>query len=230
MEAIILAGGYGTRLRQVLPNLPKSMAPIAGRPFLEILITTLAKKGITRIILSIGYMAEKITSYFGNEFEGIELIYEIENMPLGTGGAVRQAITQCKEDHVYVFNGDTYIDLEIQEVEIHWQENRRPIIVARRVEHTERYGRLDVAYGKVIGFSEKGISGPGLINAGCYIFPNNFLGHFLPGNTFSLERDFLAPMVRKHCFDCFVTKGHFIDIGIPEDYARAQSELKNVLH
>ena len=107
-EAIVLAGGFGTRLREVLPDLPKPMAPVAGRPFLEILLTSLADKGFSRVVLSLGYMADKIITYFGNSFTGLDLIYVVEDEPLGTGGAVRLALSQCLQDHIYILNGDTF--------------------------------------------------------------------------------------------------------------------------
>lgn len=228
MEAIVLAGGFGTRLRQVVPNLPKPMAPIAGRPFLEILLSTLAQKGFHRVILSLGYMAEKVVDYFGDRFSGMELVYEIETSPLGTGGAVRQALTRCRSDHVYVMNGDTYLDAEVSELEAQWQAQRTPIIVARCVPDTARYGRLDTAVGRVRGFCEKGGGGSGLINAGCYVFPTSILDRFPRGQAFSLETDFLATAVANERFDLFVTKGRFIDIGVPEDFVRAQTELTGV--
>lgn len=230
MEAIILAGGFGTRLKQVVPDLPKPMAPVAGRPFLEILLTSLAHKGFRRAVLSLGYMAEKVVSHFGGQFASMELAYEIEETPLGTGGAVRQALMRCKADHVFVFNGDTFLDLEAAEVEAHWQAHHAPIIVAREVPDTARYGRLDTADGRVLGFVEKGADGKGLINAGCYVLPADILDGFAPGQPFSLENDFLAKAVSTRRFDLFVTDGHFIDIGIPEDYARAQTELAGVCH
>lgn len=228
MEAIILAGGLGTRLKQVVPDLPKPMAPVAGRPFLEILLTSLARKGFRRAILSLGYMAEKVLSHFGERFAGLELIYEIEETPLGTGGALRQALSRCEAGHVFVFNGDTYLDLEAAEVEAHWQTHHTPIIVAREVPDTARYGRLHIADGRVLGFVEKGANGPGLINAGCYVLPADILDGFVPGQPFSLEADFLSKVVNTRRFDLFVTNGHFIDIGIAEDYARAQTELAGV--
>jgi len=228
MEAIILAGGFGTRLREVVPDLPKPMAPVAGRPFLEILLLSLARKGFRRVVLSLGYMADTIVAHFGDHCAGIELIYEIEQTPLGTGGAIRQAMLRCTADHVFVFNGDTYLDLEAQEVEARWQKHRAPIIVAREVHDTARYGRLDIDGGRVLGFAEKGRKGSGLINAGCYVLPIDVLNDFLPGEPFSLESDFLAKVVGERQFDLFVTNGCFIDIGVPEDYARAQSELARV--
>lgn len=228
MEAIVLAGGFGTRLRQVVPDLPKPMAPVAGRPFLEILLTALARKGFGRVVLSLGYMSEKVVEYFGDRFAGIELVYEIEDTPLGTGGAIRKALGRCSADHVFVFNGDTYLDVEASAVEAHWLTQRVPIIVAREVPDTSRYGRLDTANSRVLRFREKGLAGPGLINAGCYVLPSTILDAFPRGTAFSLEADFLAEAITQQRFDVFVTKGQFIDIGIPEDFERAQTELAGV--
>ena len=228
MEAIVLAGGFGKRLKQVVPDLPKPMAPVAGRPFLEILLTSLAQKGFGRVIMSLGYMADIVTSHFGTEYAGIELVYEVELTPLGTGGALRQAMSRCNADHVFVFNGDTYLDLETPKVEGQWQKNRLPIIVSCEVPNTARYGRLDTDCGRVVGFAEKGVAGEGLINAGCYVLPTDILNDFTLGQPFSLEADFLAKAVDKSRFELFVSSGHFIDIGVPEDYARAQIELATV--
>lgn len=225
MEAIILAGGFGTRLREVVPDFPKPMAPVAGRPFLEILLTSLSSKGFRHVMLSLGYMADKVVTHFGDHFADIELGYEIELTPLGTGGALRQAMSRCNADHVYVFNGDTYLNLEVKSVENHWRKHRAPIIVAHEVPNTARYGRLDIDQERVVGFAEKGLTGPGLINAGCYVLPTDILNDFPLGESFSLETDFLAKVVGEQRFDLFVSNGHFIDIGMPEDYVRAQTEL-----
>lgn len=228
MEAIVLAGGFGTRLREVVQDWPKPMAPVAGRPFLEILLTSMASKGFQRVVLSLGYMAERVVAHFGDHFAGMELVYEIEKVPLGTGGAVHQALVKCRDDHVFVFNGDTFLDIEAADVEAHWQRCRAPIIVARSVPDTARYGCLDTVDGRVVGFVEKGKTGPGLINAGCYVLPGDILDGFAFGIPFSLEVDFLAKAVGTSRFDLYVSRGHFIDIGIPEDYARAQTELAGV--
>lgn len=228
MEAIVLAGGFGTRLRKVVSDLPKPMAPVAGKPFLEILLHKLASKGFGRIVLSLGFMADKVIAHFGDQFMGLELVYEVEESPLGTGGAVRQALMHCREDHVFVFNGDTYLDLEVTDVETQWQAHHAPIIVARDVPDTARYGRLETINGRVIGFLEKGRAGAGLINAGCYVLPVNVLNEFVPGQAFSLESDFFTKAIDKLRVDVFVTNGHFIDIGVPEDYARAQTELAEI--
>lgn len=225
MEAIVLAGGFGTRLREVVPDVPKPMAPVAGKPFLEILLHALARKGFGRVVLSLGFMAEKISGHFGGQFAGMELDYVVEDHPLGTGGALRLALASCKQDHVFVFNGDTFLDLEVDEVERLWQEHYHPIIVGRAVPDTARYGRLLTAQGLVTGFAEKGVAGPGLINAGCYVLDRCQLDDFSLLQAFSLETDFLSNVVQQMPVDVFVTEGLFIDIGIPEDYARAQTLL-----
>lgn len=225
MEAIVLAGGLGTRLKHVVPGLPKPMAPVCGRPFMEILLTSLAQKGFNRVIVSLGHMAEKITTHFGNSYSGMELVYEIEKTPLGTGGAIRNALDLCLADYVFVFNGDTYLDVEADVIKSCCLKQRFPIIVAHAVADTARYGRLEVSNNIVSGFSEKGLSGPGLINAGCYVLPKNILERFPRGFAFSMETDFLTTEISKQRFIVFVSKGKFIDIGIPEDYERAQTEL-----
>ncbi len=229
MEAIVLAGGFGTRLKEVVPDLPKPMAPIGTRPFLEILLLSLARKGFKRVVLSLGYMADRIVEYFGNSVAGMKLVYEIENSPLGTGGAIRQSLKRVETDHVFIFNGDTYLELEVDEVEKIWQTYNLPIIVAREVSDTSRYGRLQTLNGFVIGFLEKGVPGVGLVNAGCYVFPTTIFSDVNLDEAFSLENDFLTEAVKRNKFKVFVSRGYFIDIGIPEDYNRAQVELPGVV-
>lgn len=228
MEAIVLAGGLGTRLRQVVPDLPKPMAPVNGKPFLEILLQALAAKGFNRVVLSLGFMAEKVVNHFGAKFAGMDLLYSIETTPLGTGGAIQQAILQCLSDHVFVFNGDTYLDIEASELEAQWQARRRPIVVARQVDDTQRYGRLEISDGRLLKFAEKSTAGPGVINAGCYVFPRDIFQKLSIQYPFSIETDFLALQVSEQAIEIFISKGHFIDIGVPEDYQRAQTELASV--
>jgi D-glycero-alpha-D-manno-heptose 1-phosphate guanylyltransferase len=228
MEAIILAGGFGTRLREMVPDLPKPMAPIAGRPFLEILLLSLSRKGFSRVILSLGFMAFKISDYFGKSFAGMDLVYVVEDSPLGTGGALRLGLSICYEDHTFVFNGDTFLDLDVGAIERLWQNNRHPIIVGREVPDTLRYGRILTEDNTVIGFSEKGESGPGLINAGCYVFNRMQLDYFHLNEAFSLESEFLTSLVSQTKVDVFVTDGLFIDIGIPSDYFLAQTLLADM--
>ena len=186
MEAIVLAGGFGSRLKQIVPDLPKPMAPIAGRPFLEILLTALARKGFSSVVLSLGFMADKIVAHFGDRYAGMELVYEVEQQPLGTGGAIRVALARCASDHVFVFNGDTYLDLEVDDLENLWQRSRRPVIVEREVPDTARFGRVEMNGGQVTAFLEKGMAGTGLINAGCYVLPRRALDAFPLGDRKSV--------------------------------------------
>jgi D-glycero-alpha-D-manno-heptose 1-phosphate guanylyltransferase len=224
MEAIVLAGGLGTRLRSVVSNVPKPMAPVGGRPFLDLLLASLETKGITRVILAVGHMSDIIISYFQNNSLGMELIFEVERSPLGTGGAIAAALRRVNSDCVLVLNGDTYLDLDINAVRSMWPGDGTPIVVARTVPDTERFGRLDVANGRITRFIGSGIQGAGIINAGTYLIPTNvFLGENLP-EKFSFEQDFLCkrpPLSLR----VFVALGQFIDIGVPDDYARAQTEL-----
>jgi D-glycero-alpha-D-manno-heptose 1-phosphate guanylyltransferase len=227
-EAIVLAGGFGTRLRELVADVPKPMARVAGRPFLELALRSLARKGFDRVILSVGFMSEKIVSHFGSQFAGLELAYATEHQPLGTGGGVRLAMDSVRSDHCYVFNGDTYLDLEVDALDERWLLAGRSLIVGREVPDTARYGRLLVEGDRATGFTEKGVGGPGLINAGCYVFRRGQLDLFPLNHPFSLEADYLAVAVAKGEFDVFVTRGQFIDIGVPEDYFRAQTELSSI--
>lgn len=230
MEAIILAGGQGTRLRPLISDLPKPMAPIAGKPFLDLLLQSLARGGFQRVVLALGFMADKIQNYFGDYFAGMEIITVVEPHPLGTGGAALLAMKEISSDHVFIFNGDTYLDVRYKDVEAHWDACKRPIIVGCNVQDTTRYGRLLIDQGRVTGFTEKGVEGPGLINAGCYVLPKAQLESYTQSSVFSLEQDFLIPLVSHTRVDVFETQGWFIDIGIPDDFIKAQSLLADLHH
>lgn len=228
VEAIILAGGLGTRLREIVPDVPKPMAPVAGRPFLELLLTNLAMQNFKRAVISLGYLSEAVINYFGKQFHGMQLEYAVEEQPLGTGGAIRFALTKISSDHVFVFNGDTYLEIDIGEVEALWQRNRMPIIVGCHVPDAGRYGTLITKQDKVVGFAEKGHPGSGLINGGCYVLNAGQFDMMDECETFSMEKDFLPLLVSTLPVNYFVTEGRFIDIGIPEDYNKAQVELLDI--
>jgi D-glycero-alpha-D-manno-heptose 1-phosphate guanylyltransferase len=226
-EAVVLAGGLGTRLRSVVSDVPKPMASIAGRPFLELLMGNLARNGFTRVVLSVGYMADAIIGHFGDGWRGLQLAYAVEDSPLGTGGAIREALARCESTHVHVFNGDTYLGLDCDATERVWTACREPVIVARQVEDTARYGRLEVdADHRIVRFLEKDASGgAGLINAGCYVLPRGIAAGFPDAGNFSFESDYLRDAVSRRVFRALPTDADFIDIGTPEDYARAQVML-----
>lgn len=228
MEAIILAGGFGRRLRQAVPNVPKPMAPIAGRPFLEILLSSLAKKGFSKVVLSVGFKSECISKHFGTRFAGIDLAYVIENSPLGTGGGARLALESCSEDHVFIFNGDTYLDLEINLLVKQWKNHKYPTAVGKIVEDGSRYGCFLTDGIQITSIEKKKKEGSRLINAGCYLLPKNALEKFPLNQKFSLENDYLSQEVVQSYVEVFISRGTFIDIGIPEDYYRAQIDLLGI--
>lgn len=227
MEAIVLAGGFGTRLKGVVPDLPKPMAPVAGRPFLEILLDNLKQGGFKRVVLSVGHLAERIIDHFGDRHKGLDIAYAIEDAPLGTGGATRLALRSCRAADIFVFNGDTYLEFDFAAAARERCRNGRGIIVTRAVPDTSRFGRITVEGRRILRFNEKGASGPGLINAGAYILARSELDGFEDGKAFSLETDYLAQAVAAGAFDHFLSEGLFIDIGVPEDYKIAQTALRD---
>jgi len=227
-EAVILAGGYGTRLRQVVADVPKPMAPIAGRPFLEIQLQFLARRGVGHAVLAVGYLGHVIVGHFGDRFAGVELSYAVEDSPLGTGGAIQKALRLCRGDRAVVLNGDTYLDFDLDAADRLWRTDGRGVIVGRAVPDTARFGRLSVADGWVDGMVEKGAAGPGIINAGSYVLGRGQLDDVDMPPPFSFENDCLARWLPVSPFHLFVADGLFIDIGVPDDFARAQDLLAGV--
>ena len=221
IEAIVLAGGFGTRLRSVVSEVPKPMAPIGAKPFLAYIMDNLAKQGVKRVILSVGYMADKIIEFFGDEYAGIEVIYSREEFPLGTGGAIKLALNSVLGDHVFVLNGDTFLDLEMDSVELLWQAEKKPVIVGVLVNDASRFGTLKISNSGlgVDGFLEKGAQIQGIINAGCYLLPVDLLNEFENGVNFSFEKDYLEVQNMRD-FAFFKSSEYFIDIGIPADYMK----------
>ena len=223
MEAIILAGGMGTRLRQVVPDLPKPMAPVAGRPFLASVLDRLIDAGFERAVLAVGYKHEAISKHFGGHHHNLLLNYSVESLPLGTGGAIRLAADQVTQYPVFVLNGDTYLELDYQAMLAAHQRARASLSVAVcRVPDVSRYGALELEGDVIQGFQEKGRTGPGYINAGVYLLSADVMKRIPAGEAFSFEQQLLVPQVRELWPRAFLTEGRFIDIGIPEDYDRAQ--------
>lgn len=227
MEAIILAGGLGTRLGSRLADLPKAMAPVAGRPFLALLLDRLIAAGCERAILAVGYRRDAITGYFQQSYRGLPLIYAIEEQPLGTGGAIRLSLEQATDSSALVLNGDTFLDFDPQEICAHHRSAKRSMTMAvTQVADTSRYGGVLLQDGLVTGFTEKGQQGPGWINAGVYVLDRTFAWpHDLPAQ-FSFEKDVLGPLIETVQPAAFQCRGYFLDIGVPEDLDRAQIELR----
>lgn len=222
-QAIVLAGGFGTRLREVVADLPKPLAPVAGRPFLAWILDTMAGAGMRRIVLATGYMSEAVERFAGHRWEGVELAYSREDSPLGTGGAVRRAARQLDDGGTHIVNGDTFLRYDPAALEAATVAAGGDAGVAlARVDDVSRYGAVDVADGRVHRFQEKGGAGPGLVNAGCYYLSARALDGLPRKDAFSLEREVLEPMAASGGLVAFDDTSGFIDIGVPEDYHRAQ--------
>jgi D-glycero-alpha-D-manno-heptose 1-phosphate guanylyltransferase len=223
VEAIVLAGGLGTRLRSVVPDLPKPMAPVAGRPFLSLLLDRLSDAGFTRAVLATGYRHDSIRAHFGERYRGLALRYSVEDHPLGTGGAMRLASDQVSQYPVFVLNGDTFLELDYQAMlASHRRAQARLSVAVCRVPDLSRYGALEIEAGRIHGFLEKGRSGPGVINAGVYLLDAEIMLSIPVGAPVSFEQQLLVPRVGELRPNAFFADGLFIDIGIPEDFARAQ--------
>lgn len=227
MEAIILAGGFGTRLKSVVSDVPKPMAPIQNKPFLAYLLTFLAKHGISKFVLSVGYMNEKIVDYFGQSFLSVPISYVIENKALGTGGAIKLALKKVKTDNVLVYNGDTFFDIDPRKLFSFHKNTKAEISLAlKNLKKPARYGTIKLQGSRVIGFSEKNKNlSEGLINCGVYCLSRHIFEGLIMQIKFSFEKDFLENYFHKKMISGMVHSGYFIDIGIPEDYEKAQSEL-----
>ena len=226
MEAIVLAGGLGTRLQGKLKGIPKPMAPVAGRPFLEILLGQLAGAGCARSILSVGHLHRVIEEHFGLAWGGMRLDYAVENDPLGTGGAIRAALERCTEENVLVLNGDTFLQADYAAMmRFHTGQAEHLTVSVTRQPDISRYGGVQIEGERVVGFEEKGRSGPGWINAGAYAVRRDLLWPANLAEKFSFERDFLAPEISRLAPAAFKVEGFFLDIGIPEDLDRAQIEF-----
>lgn len=227
MDAIILAGGFGSRLQSVVKDIPKPMALINNRPFLSILLESLRINGIHRVVLSVGYKFDYIYEYFGSNFNGLELVYSIESEPLGTGGAIAKALNHVVGDAALVLNGDTFINLETEKLFKFWDLNKVPIMLVHYVENSGRYGRVEFSDTQIISFHEKGIEIAGFINAGCYLLPKSIFDGFKLPEKFSFEQNFLTEYIIQNKMMAYPSNGLFIDIGIPEDYQLAQILLRD---
>lgn len=223
-EAIVLAGGFGTRLRGVVDDVPKPLAPVAGRPFLAWLLDRLAAGGMRRCILATGYLSELIEKRVGSRWQGMDITYSLEPRPLGTGGAIRLAASRLNGDAAHVLNGDTWLEYDSAALEDAARAAGASMAIAlARVDDVARYGAVDIDHGRVTGFREKGEPGPGWINAGCYFLGADALAALPARDAFSFEQDVLQPRVQAGAVGAFTATAGFIDIGVPEDYARAQT-------
>ena len=225
-EAIILAGGFGTRLSNVI-DVPKPMAPINNIPFLQILMDDLIVKGITTFYLAVGHQHEIIVNYFGSAYMGCKVNYAIEEKPLGTGGAIKRALKLVKSENVLVTNGDTFFDVDLDEMEEQHLLKKADVTIALKpMQDFDRYGEVicnDAL--RITNFSEKKYCKLGVINGGVYILSTAIFDQLDFPNQFSMEQDYFENYCLEKYIYGFISQGYFIDIGIPSDYERAQREL-----
>ena len=228
---MILSGGMGTRLKGAVPDLPKVMASVAGHPFIYYLIKNLENKGIIHFVFLLGYKHEVVIKYLEDHFNYLEKTYVIETMPLGTGGAIQNGLKYCREKTIAITNGDTYFDIDLSKMEeIHFLHSSDCTLSLKPMKNYDRYG--SVIFNKdflLIDFIEKRYTIEGYINGGFYLIDKNSFSKHSFDNVFSFEKDYLENKLLIKNMYVSVHESYFIDIGIPEDYSKAQHEMKNIL-
>lgn len=228
VEVLVLAGGLGTRLRSVVPEAPKVLAPIQGRPFLDHLLAWLARFGFRRAVLSLGYRAAMVEAHLAGVTAPLEVATVTEPAPLGTGGAIAFSRSALTSDPVLVLNGDSWVDVDLPAfLAAHAASGADLSLVAVPVENCSRFGEVQVdESGRVTGFLEKSpdMARPGLINAGVYLLSAALLDRMAGEKPTSFERDVLTPMAGHGLFAHAVPPTRFVDIGTPESFSDINSK------
>lgn len=229
LDCIVLVGGKGTRLQSVVSDVPKPMAPINEIPFLKILLDELNAQGIQRFILATGHKSDVIQNYFASIKIPYSITYSIEKEQLGTGGAIAQALTLASSKKVLVVNGDTFFKLDLTVFIDQAEEINQPCVIAlKKVFNSDRYGSVQLVDNQITEFEEKAFKEEALINSGTYFLNRiQFLEHSFP-EKFSFEKDYLEIYAKKQQLFGIEMEGYFIDIGIPEDYEKAQHDFKTI--
>ena len=226
-EAVILAGGLGTRLREAVPGLPKVMAPVAGRPFLSYIIDHLRMQGITTFVFSLGFKAEVIEQYLKEVYPTLDYTTVTEPEPLGTGGGIRLALQKIRGEEVMIVNGDTLFKIDVEQLaRQHHLKKAECTLALKPMKNFDRYGVVQLDENdRVLSFREKQQYSEGLINGGVYLLSKEaFFRRSFP-QVFSFEKDYLEVACHEGSFYGAVQEGYFIDIGIPADYQKAQQDL-----
>ncbi len=234
MQALILAGGFGTRLQTVVKEVPKPLAPIANKPFLYWLITYLQQQGVTHFIFSLGYLHHQVEDFLRQDFPHLKYDCVVEKEPLGTGGAIKFCLSKSTQKDIIIINGDTFFDVNIKDFIKFYQDTKSDCCIALTpMKAFDRYGSVTIDEKNIIHqFNEKKYCSEGFINTGILVFDKNTFiekTKHLPQN-FSYEKDFLEPNIANLKVTGFISTGYFIDIGIPEDYYRADKELPLVIN
>lgn len=226
MEVIILAGGFGTRLRSIISNVPKPMAPINDKPFLWYIMEWLYKQNIKKVILCVSYKSEVIKDYFGDKYKEMEIVYSIEEVPLDTGGAIKKAFEKVNSEYIFIVNGDTFFDISIWKMFDHHLKTQSCMTIALKpMKDCDRYGTVVLSNDRIVSFKEKEYKKHGNINGGIYITHRNLFNEFEMQKKFLFENDFIIKHIASLKLMGFIADEYFIDIGIPQDYKRAQIEL-----
>lgn len=228
-EAIILAGGLGTRLKSVVKEIPKPMAPVNQLPFLTYLLHYLQQSGVERVVLSVGYKYEVIQEYFGHQYKNIELVYAVEKEPLGTGGGIKLALSKAQSEHVFLLNGDTFFEVDLHALSRQFLASNASLYLSlKEMTNFDRYGVVKFHCSKITGFKDKKYCEHGWINGGVYALKTNLLETVSLPEKFSFEVDFMEKYVQDLRFEAFLSQSYFIDIGIPTDYEKAQHDFKTM--
>lgn len=231
MQAIILAGGLGTRLKSVVADKPKVLSLVAGKPFLHYVIQYLQKQGVTQFIFSLGYLSNQVLDFLKEQYPQLSFQYTIETTPLGTGGGIKKAIELATENDVIIVNADTFFDVDLKKMmQVHKAVNAQCTVSLKAMQNFDRYGTVEIDHSnRIVLFKEKAVTKQGFINGGYLIFNKSY---FLEATAtlpevFGYEKDFLEPNLQEMLVKGFISDGYFIDIGIPEDYAHAQEVFAN---
>lgn len=223
-DIVILAGGLGVRLSHVVSNRQKAMALVSGRPFLEYILAELSKNGFRRAVIAVSYMADQVREYFGDRFGDMELVYSVEDVPLGTGGAIKKASELCRGDRFFAINGDTYFSVDYDEIrKKHIEQSADITLAGKEKPNFKRHGTVVFdSDGVVTEFAEKSFAERGYINGGIYLINKSVFDGAYP-DKFSFEKEVLERLSFRTV--CAPFDGYFIDIGVPQDYFRAQTEI-----
>ena len=230
MQAVLLAGGLGTRLRSVVSDRPKPMALVDGKPFMEYVIMQLKKYGIDEIIFAVGYKGSMVEEYFKDGRElGVKVSYAYEEELLGTAGAIKNGGKLVTDDRFFVLNADTFYQMDYSRLtKLAGEQGLDMALVLRRVEDVSRYGRAELdGDGRLVSFNEKTEEKrPGTINGGVYLMRRELLAE-IPDGKVSLENEMIPKWLGEHrALGGFVNDGYFIDIGIPEDYLKFRQDVE----
>jgi D-glycero-alpha-D-manno-heptose 1-phosphate guanylyltransferase len=229
MEAIILAGGLGTRIKHLLGDKPKPMANIAGKPFLEYILEYLSKNNFKKIVLSVGYLGELVENHFASTYCRMEIEYCYEKSPLGTGGAISLALENSSlvNNEIFILNGDTFFEFNpIKYINLLKSNNSDIILGLKQINNPHRYGTVELNdENKIIKFREKRKLDEGLINCGVYLIKKELLDNYKLSKKYSFENDFLELYLDKLNAFGIIENGYFIDIGVEEDFLKAQKDF-----